>query len=118
MSRISDAVWLVGLSATLLLGGCSSSEHGTDFPAVTSAGACTGNLRAFGESSSQPVSLTCSGIPRSYVAYPESIAHRYSRCTYTFETAATTGNGTMACSNGKSGPLTYDMSDPTNIKVT
>jgi hypothetical protein len=23
----------------------------------------------------------------------------------------------MTCSNGKSGPLTYDMTDPANIKV-
>jgi len=116
MTRISAAAWIIAVAA--ILGGCASSTNpGTDFPAVSSSATCSGNLRAFGEAPSQAVSLTCSGIERAYVAYPDSIAHRYSRCSYTFDSASSTGSGTMTCSNGKSGPLTYDMTDPANIKV-
>jgi hypothetical protein len=119
MARMSIAAWLIATASAAFLSGCASSEKaGTDFPAVSSAAACSGNLEAFGEAASQPVSLTCSGIERAYVAYPEIIAHRYSRCSYTFESASRTGSGTMACSNGKSGPLSYDMTDPANIKVS
>ena len=118
MTRTSDAACLMALAAAAFLSGCSSSEKAaTVFPEVSTPAACSGNLKAFGEAASQPVSLTCSGIERAYVAYPDSIAHRYSRCSYTFDSASTTGSGTMTCSNGKSGPLTYDMTDPANIKV-
>jgi len=117
MARNSRAAWLIAIAAAALLGGCGSSEKaGPDHPRVSSDGAaCSGNFRAFGEAASQAVSLTCSGIERQYLAYPDSIAHRYSRCSYTFDTAG--GTGTMTCSNGQSGPLTYDMTDPANIKV-
>jgi hypothetical protein len=118
MARVSIAASLMGQAAAVLLSGCASPEQaGTDFPEVSSAAACSGNLRAFGEASSQAVSLTCSGTERLYVAYAESIAHRYSRCSYTFESAGSSGSGRMACSNGTSGPLSYDMTDPANIKV-
>jgi hypothetical protein len=118
MARVSIAASLTGLAAAVLLSGCASPEKaGTDFPEVSSTAACSGNLRAFGEAPSQAVSLTCSGIERAYVAYPERIAHRYSRCAYTFESSSNTGSGSMTCSNGASGPLSYDMTDPANIKV-
>lgn len=118
MTRVSDTAWLVAVAAAAFLSGCASPEKaGTDFPEVSSTAACSGNLRAFGEAPSQAVSLTCSGIEHTYVAYPESIAHRYSRCAYTFESSSNTGNGSMTCSNGASGPLSYDMTDPANIKV-
>jgi|SRR4030095_5846278 len=119
MARMSDAAWLIAVAAAALLGGCAASEKaGPSFPEVSSTAAvCSGNFRAFGEAASQNVSLTCSGIERAYVAYPESIAHRYSLCSYTFDSASSTGSGTMSCSNGKSGPLTYDMTDPANVKV-
>ena len=118
MARTPDTVWLVAVATAALLGGCSSSQKAaTVYPEVSSSAACSGNLKAFGEAASQPVSLTCSGTERAYVAYPESIAHRYSRCSYTFDSASSTGSGTMTCSNGKSGPLTYDMTDPANVKV-
>jgi len=117
MARTTIAVCFA-IATAALLGGCGSSEKAApDFPKTSSEAACSGNLRAFGEAASQPVSLTCSGTERAYVAYPDSIAHRYSRCSYTFDSASTTGSGTMTCSNGKSGPLTYDMTDPANIKV-
>ena len=119
MTRMSDAAWLIAMATAALLGGCASSEKaGPAYPKISSEGAaCSGSFRAFGEAASQPVSLTCSGTERPYVAYPDSIAHRYSLCSYTFDTAGSTGNGTMICSNGQSGPLTYDMTDPANIKV-
>ena len=118
MARMSDAVWLIGMAAAVLLGGCAAPENaGPDFPEISTAAVCSGNLRAFGEAPSQAVSLTCSGIERAYVAHAESVAHRYSRCSYTFESSSNTGSGKMACSNGTSGPLTYDMTDPANIKV-
>ena len=119
MARMSGAAWLIAVTAAAFLSGCASPEKArTDFPAVSSAAACSGNIRAFGEAASQAVSLTCSGTERQYVAYPDSIAHRYSRCSYIFESASSTGSGTMNCSNGRSGPLTYDMTDPANIKVS
>jgi hypothetical protein len=119
MARMSRVASVIAAAAVALLGGCASPEKaGTDFPEVSSAAACSGNIRAFGEAASQAVSLTCSGTERLYVAYPESIAHRYSRCSYTFESASSTGGGRMTCSNGRSGPLTYDMTDPANIKVS
>ncbi|HKP23397.1 MAG TPA: hypothetical protein VJV39_05995 [Dongiaceae bacterium] len=119
MARTSNAAWLIAVATAALLGGCASPEKaGPDYPTIASEGAaCSGNFRAFGEAASQAVSLTCSGTERQYVAYPDSIAHRYSLCSYTFDSAGSTGNGTMTCSNGKSGPLTYDMTDPANIKV-
>jgi hypothetical protein len=118
MTRVSDAAWLVALAAAAFLSGCASPEKaGTDFPEVSSTAACSGNLRAFGEAPSQTVALTCSGTERIYVAYPERIAHRYSRCAYTFDSSSNTGSGGMTCSNGASGPLSYDMTDPANIKV-
>ncbi len=119
MTRFSVAAWLIANVSAALVSGCASSENaGPAYPAVSSSGAaCSGSLRAFGESASQPVSLTCSATERAYVAYPESIAHRYSLCSYTFDSASAMGSGTMTCSNGKSGPLTYDMTDPANIKV-
>jgi hypothetical protein len=119
MARVSDTAWLIALATAAFVTGCSSPEKaGPSFPEISSAAAvCSGNFRAFGEAASQNVSLTCSGIERAYAAYPESIAHRYSPCSYTFDSAGATGSGTMTCSNGKSGPLTYDMTDPANIKV-
>ena len=79
--------------------------------------ACSGDFRPFGEAAFQDVSLTCSGIERQYVAYPNSIAHRYSSCSYTFDSSGSTGSGSMTCSNGRSGPLSYDMTDPASIEV-
>lgn len=118
MARTPATAWLIVVATAAFVSGCSSSEKAaTVYPEVSSAATCSGDLRAFGEAASQPVSLTCSGIERAYVAYPDSIAHRYSRCSYTFDSAGNTGSGTMICSNGKSGPLTYDMTDPANIKV-
>ncbi len=119
MIRVSDAAWLVAAAAAAFLSGCASPPNTGAVPqAASSTAACSGNFRAFGEAASQNVSLTCSGIARQYVAYPESIAHRYSPCSYTFDSAGTTGSGSMTCSNGRSGPLSYDMTDPANIKVT
>jgi hypothetical protein len=117
MTRKSIVAWLIVSGAAALLSGCASEQTGPAFPAVSAGAACSGNFRAFGESASQAVSLTCSGTERAYTAYPDSIAHRYSLCSYTFDSAGGTGSGTMTCSNGKSGPLTYDMTDPANIKV-
>lgn len=116
MTRISGATWLVGAAAAALLSGCASPNTAAP-EASTSPAACSGNFRPFGEAPSQGVSLTCSGIERNYVAYPDSIAHRYSSCAYTFDSASGTGSGAMTCSNGRSGALTYDMTDPANIKV-
>jgi len=120
MARMTVAAWIIASGAAALLGGCAASEKaGPSIPEVSSTAAvCSGSFRAFGEAASQNVSLTCSGTERAYVAYPESIAHRYSPCSYTFDSAGATGSGTMTCSNGKSGPLTYDRTDPSNIKVT
>jgi hypothetical protein len=118
MTRLSDAAWLIAGAVAALLSGCASQGNAGAAPqSVTPAAGCSGSFRAFGESTSQPVSLSCSGIERAYVAYPESIAHRYSSCSYTFETASPTGSGTMTCSSGRLGQLTYDMTDPANIKV-
>jgi hypothetical protein len=113
MVRLSIAASLMGTIAALLLSGCASS--GTT--AADSAASCGGSFLAFGEAPSQKVSLTCDGVERPYVAYPENIAHRYSPCTYTFDSSGGTGSGKMTCSSGRSGPLTYDMTDPANIKV-
>ncbi len=118
MGRTSHAAWLIAVAATALLSGCASQESDGTPPRAASPAACSGNFRPFGEAPSQAVSLTCSGVERNYVAYPESIAHRYSSCAYTFKPASSTGSGAMTCSNGRSGPLTYDMTDPANIKVS
>ena len=115
MARMPIAASLMGVAAAVLLGGCSSQGTVGTAP---SAAACSGSFLAFGEAPSQDVSLTCSGIERNYVAYPESIAHRYSPCSYTFDSASGTGSGRMTCSSGRSGPLSYDMTDPANIKVS
>ena len=118
MARTSDATCLIAIAAAALLSACASQGNTGAAPqAGSSTAACSGNFRPFGEAASQNVSLICSGIERLYVAYPESIAHRYSSCAYTFESASSTGSGTMTCSNGRSGPLSYDMTDPANIKV-
>jgi hypothetical protein len=118
MARVSIVASLVALVAAALLSGCASSTStGTAPQAAPSTAACSGNFRPFGEAPSQDVSLTCTGVERQYVAYPDSIAHRYSSCSYTFDSVGSTGSGTMTCSSGRSGPLTYDMTDPANIKV-
>lgn len=123
MARTSVAEWLIAVAAAALLSGCTSPENTGAAPqAASPAAACTGDFRPFGEAASQDVSLTCAGIERHYVAYPESIAHRYSGCTYTLESASTSNNGSgrgmMTCSNGRSGPLAYQMTkDPASIKV-
>jgi hypothetical protein len=118
MARVSIAASLTGLAAAVLLSGCASSSNtGTTSPAAASTAACSGDFRPFGEAQSQNVSLTCSDVERQYVAYPENIAHRYSSCSYTFESSGSTGSGSMTCSNGRSGPLSYDMTDSENIKV-
>jgi hypothetical protein len=114
--RTFDAAWLIAVVSAALVSGCASQKSAA--PETSSSPAsCSGNFRPFGEAPSQDVSLTCSGIERNYVAYPENIAHRYSSCAYSFESSSNTGNGNMTCSNGRSGPLTYDMTDPANIKV-
>jgi hypothetical protein len=119
MARMSIAASLMGVAAAALLSGCASQGNTGAAPqAASPAAACSGNFRPFGEAASLNVSLTCSGIERLYVAYPESIAHRYSSCAYTFDSASSTGSGSMTCSNGRSGPLSYDMTDPANIKVS
>jgi hypothetical protein len=119
MARMPIAASLMGVVAAALLSGCASQgKTGTAPQAVSPTAACSGNFRPFGEAASQNVSLTCSGVDRLYVAYPESIAHRYSSCAYTFDSAGSTGNGSMTCSNGRAGPLSYDMTDPANIKVS
>ena len=118
MARMSDAACLIAISAAALLSGCGSSTTAGSAPqAASSPAACNGSFRAFGEAPSQAVSLTCSGVERQYVAYPDSISHRYSPCSYTFDSAGGTGSGMMTCSSSRSGPLTYDMTDSANIKV-
>jgi hypothetical protein len=119
MARTPIVASLIAVAAAALLSGCASQGNtGTAPQAASPAAACSGNFRAFGEAPSQDVSLTCSGIERNYVAYRESIAHRYSPCSYTFDSASGTGSGRMTCCNGKSGPLSYDMTDPANVKVS
>jgi hypothetical protein len=118
MARMSIAAWLIAVAAVLLSGCASQGKMETAPHAASPTAACSGNFRPFGEAASQNVSLTCSEIERRYVAYPESIAHRYSSCGYTFDSASSTGSGSMTCSNGRSGPLSYDMTDPSNIKVS
>jgi hypothetical protein len=101
--------------ACILAAGCESGGKAAPQPQASSATAvCTGQIRAFGEEQAVATSLTCGGIERPYVAHPDSIAHRYSPCAYSFEAG---GGGQMTCSNGASGPLTYDMADVANIKV-
>jgi len=118
MARTSDAACLIAVAAAALLSSCASQGNtGTAPQAASSTAACSGSFLAFGEAPSQDVSLTCSGVERQYVAYPENIAHRYSPCSYTFDSASGTGSGRMTCSSGRSGPLSYDMTDPANIKV-
>jgi hypothetical protein len=123
MTRMSIAASLMAVAAAALLSGCGSSgSAGTGPQAASPTAACSGNFRPFGEAASQGVSLTCSGIERNYVAYPESIAHRYSSCAYTLESTSTSntgsGSGRMTCSNGRSGPLTYKATkDPASITV-
>jgi hypothetical protein len=119
MARMSIAASLIAAATAVLLNGCASEGNtGTAPQAAAPTATCSGNFRPFGEAASQDVSLTCSGIERNYVAYPESVAHRYSSCAYTFDSASNTGSGSMTCSNGRSGPLSYDMTDPENIKVS
>ena len=119
MARVSIAASLIAVAAAALVSGCASQGNtGNARQPASPTAACSGNFRPFGEAASQNVSLTCSGIERRYVAYPESIAHRYSSCGYTFDSASSTGSGSMTCSNGRSGPLSYDMTDPANIKVS
>lgn len=119
MARMSIAASVIAAAAAAFLSGCASSTNtGTAPQASSSTAACSGNFRAFGEAPSQAVVLTCSGIERQHVAYPDSIAHRYSPCSYTFDSAGATGSGRMTCSSGRSGPLSYDMTDPANIKVS
>ena len=119
MARTSDAACLIAVAAAALLSSCASQGNtGTAPQAASSTAACSGSFLAFGEAPSQDVSLTCSGVERQYVAYPENIAHRYSPCSYTFDSASGTGSGRMTCSSGRSGPLSYDMTDPANIKVS
>jgi hypothetical protein len=121
MDRIFHAAWLIGAATAGLLSGCASPHSaGADLKdkVASSTAACTGYVRAFGDAPTQAASLTCSGTETAYVAHADTIAHRYSRCAFTFEPASSTsGSGTMTCSNGTSGPLTYDMTDPANIKV-
>jgi hypothetical protein len=122
---MSYAARLIGIAAVALLGGCASSENpgarlqaGLEEKVASSTAICSGYVRAFGEAASQSMSLTCSGAQQAYVAHANSIAHRFSPCAFTFEPAnGGQGNGRMACSNGASGPLTYDMADPANIVV-
>lgn len=125
MTRMPRAGWLTGMAAAMLLSGCASSENpgarqqaGLQEKVASPTASCSGYLRAFGDAPSQPTSLTCSGAAQAYVAHADNIAHRFSPCAFTFEApSASKGAGRMACSNGASGPLTYDMSDPANIKV-
>jgi len=117
MARMPIAASLMGVVSAVLLSGCASQGN-TGTAAQATSPSCSGSFLAFGEAASQDVSLTCSGVERNYVAYPESIAHRYSPCSYTFDSAGGTGSGRMNCSSGRSGPLSYDMTDPANIKVS
>jgi len=123
MALMSNAAWLVGAIAAALLAGCSSSQPpntGADLQqkVASTTAACNGYVRAFGDATSQAASLTCSGTERPYVAYADSIAHRFSPCAFTFEPASgSQGRGQMTCSNGAAGPLTYDMTNPINIIV-
>jgi hypothetical protein len=113
------------MAAAMLLSGCASSEKpGVAVQAslqkkvASSTATCSGYIRAFGDAPSQPTSLICSGTEQAYVAHADTIAHRFSPCAYTFEPPSNAkGAGRMACSNGNAGPLTYDMTDPANIKV-
>jgi hypothetical protein len=125
MARVPHAAWLMGLVAAGLLGGCASSEKpgaalqtSLQQKVASSTASCSGYIRAFGDAPSQPTALTCSGAEHTYVAHADDIAHRFSPCAYTFEPASNSkGAGRMVCSNGLSGPLGYDMTDPANVKV-
>ncbi len=116
MVRKSGIAWIMASVAALLAGCASGPNTGADLQqkAASPTASCSGYLRAFGDVQSQATSLTCNGAERPYVAYADSIAHRFSPCAYSFEAA---GGGQMNCSNGTSGPLTYDMTDAANIKV-
>ena len=89
MARMSVAASLMGLAAAAILSGyASAGNHGNR----SVCGRLQRQLPGLWEAPSQDVSLTCSGIERPYVAYPESVAHRYSPCSaYTFDSAGGTG---------------------------
>ncbi len=120
MARTSGIVWVMG-AAAILLGGCSlgpDTSAGLQQKAASPSAACNGYVRAFGDAQSQAMSLTCDGAERAYVAYADNIAHRFSPCAFTFDASSgATGTGRMSCSNGASGPLTYDMTNAANITV-
>ncbi len=120
MARISGIAWIMASVAALLAGCASGPNAGADLQqrAASPTASCNGYLRAFGDAQSQATSLTCNGAERPYVAYADSIAHRFSPCAFTLEPATGgTGTGRMNCSNGASGPLTYDMSNTAGIRV-
>ncbi len=122
MARISGIAWIMAAAIALPLG-CSSAPNsgvGLQQKAASPTASCNGYLRAFGDAQSQATSLTCNGAERPYIAYADSIAHRFSPCAFTLEPASGgtgTGTGRMNCSNGAAGPLTYDLSNPAGIKV-
>ncbi len=116
MARMLGIAWLMG-AAAIVLGGCSlSPDTGSGMVAQTasSTAICNGEIRAFGDSQTVTTSLTCGDTEKPYIAYADNIAHRFSPCAYSFEAG---GSGMMNCSNGTSGPLTYDMSDAAGIRV-
>ncbi|MEZ5832169.1 MAG: hypothetical protein R3D05_13410 [Dongiaceae bacterium] len=125
MTGTSGAAWFLGFSAAVFLNGCTSSEDpraslqaNLQQKVASPTASCSGYVRAFGDAPSQATALSCSGAQHAYVAYADTVDHRFSPCAFTFEPSSNSkGAGTMACSNGASGPLTYDIMDPANIKV-
>jgi hypothetical protein len=117
----STALLATSFVATLFLAGCASRENtepDLQEKIASATASCKGYVSAFGDIPFQTSWLTCFGREQFYVAYADKIADRFSPCAFVFEPATNyKGVGRMACNNDTAGPLTYDMTDPKNIRV-
>jgi hypothetical protein len=108
---------VVGLAAA-----CTGSEQRASnllATADTSKAECVGRmLTDFETIQAAVIRVECGTHHMVFMAYPSTYANLHMICSFTWNAAiAHKGTGRWICDNGQNGDMTYDRSDPKNIKV-
>ena len=115
-------LFLVGAAAAVALAGCAGDqERGKDMSArLDRSGAeCIGRmLTTFDDIHVSVVHMECGPRRLVFTAWPSGYADPRAMCAFAWSPAtAHKGTGRLLCDNDMAGAMTFDRTDPKNIKV-
>jgi hypothetical protein len=122
LSLRQGAAALVVVAVVGLVAGCTSTEQrasnllGTT---DTSKAECVGRmLTDFNTIQLSVIRIECGSRHMIFTGWPSTYASLHMICAFTWSAAVDhKGAGRWVCDNGRDGNMTYDRTDPKNIKV-